>query len=92
MIYGIDISNHQGKGGIDLDKVLTKNPKTNEDELLFYCPCHGDTFYLNGERVMPENSKSARSLDSLDARVDESGKVFVKFQNFQLGTAEKKPV
>lgn len=71
---------------------VTKNPKTNEDELLFYCPCHGDTFYLNGERVMPENSKSARSLDSLDARVDESGKVFVKFQNFQLGTAEKKPV
>lgn len=28
MIYGIDISNHQGKGRIDLDKVLTKNPKT----------------------------------------------------------------
>ena len=71
---------------------MTKNPKTNEDELLFYCPCHGDTFYLDGERVLPENSKSARSLDSLEARVDESGKVFVKFQNFQLGTSEKKPV
>jgi Rieske Fe-S protein len=71
---------------------LVKNPKTNEDEVLFHCPCHNDYFYLDGERVMPESSKSARSLDSLEARVDESGKVFVKFQNFQLGTAEKKPV
>lgn len=70
----------------------TKNPSTGETETLFYCPCHGDVFYLNGERVLPENSKSARSLDSLETRVDESGKVFVKFQNFQLGTAEKKPV
>ena len=70
----------------------TKNPKTGEEEVLFYCPCHGDVFFLDGERVMPENSKSARSLDSLEARVDESGRVFVKFQNFQLGTSEKKPV
>ncbi|MBQ2040272.1 MAG: Rieske 2Fe-2S domain-containing protein [Thermoguttaceae bacterium] len=70
----------------------TKNPTTGKTEVLFYCPCHGDTFYLNGERVQPENSKSARSLDALEARVDKSGKVFVKYQNFQLGTAEKKPV
>ncbi len=70
----------------------TKNPKTGEEEVLFYCPCHGDVFFLNGERVTPETSKSARSLDSLETRVDESGRVFVKFQNFQLGTAEKKPV
>ena len=71
---------------------LTINPKTNQEETLFYCPCHGDVFYLDGERVVPENSKSARSLDSLETRVDESGKVFVKYQNFQLGTSEKKPV
>ncbi len=70
----------------------TKNPATGETETLFYCPCHGDVFYLNGDRVLPENSKSARSLDSLEARVDEAGKVYVKYQNFQLGTSEKKPV
>lgn len=69
----------------------TKNPVTNEVEPLFYCPCHGDLFTLDGERLVPEESKSARSLDSLETRV-EDGKVFVKFQNFQLGTAEKKPV
>ena len=26
-LYGIDLSNHQGKANMDLDKVLTKNPK-----------------------------------------------------------------
>ena len=69
-----------------------KNPATGETEMLFYCPCHGDAFYLNGERVQPENSKSARSLDWLETRVDEFGNVFVKYQNFQLGTSERKPV
>ena len=69
-----------------------KNPVTDEVEPLFYCPCHGDMFSVDGERIMPENSKSARSLDSLETRVDEEGRVFVKFQNFQLGTSEKKPV
>lgn len=70
----------------------TKNPATGETETLFYCPCHGDVFYLNGERIIPEQSKSARSLDLLEARVDEEGRVYVKYQNFQLGTSEKKPV
>ena len=70
----------------------TKNPDTGETETLFYCPCHGDTFYLNGDRVLPNNSKSARSLDSLEARVDENGNDFVKYENFQLGVADKKSV
>ena len=26
-LYGIDISNHQGKAGFDLDKILTKHPE-----------------------------------------------------------------
>lgn len=69
----------------------TKNPLTGETETLYYCPCHGDIFGLNGERLEPDKAKSARGLDSLEARI-ENGKVFVKFQNFQLGTAEKKPV
>lgn len=68
-----------------------KNPKTGENETLFFCPCHGDVFYLNGERVDPSTAKSARSMDSLETRV-EDGRVFVKFQNFRLGDAEKSPV
>ena len=69
-----------------------KNPKTGETETLFFCPCHGDVFTLDGERISPETAKSARSMDSLETRVDESGRVFVKFQNFRLGCADKAPV
>jgi len=69
-----------------------KNIKTGEQETLFFCPCHGDQFYLDGERVDPSVSKSARSMDSLETRVDENGRVFVKFQNFRLGDKEKAPV
>ena len=68
-----------------------KHPTSGEEQTLYFCPCHGDVFELNGERVNPETTKSARSMDSLETRI-EGGKVFVKFQNFQLGTAEKKPV
>ncbi|MBQ7813956.1 MAG: Rieske 2Fe-2S domain-containing protein [Thermoguttaceae bacterium] len=68
-----------------------KHPVSGEEQTLYFCPCHGDVFELDGERVNPETTKSARSMDSLETRI-EGGKVFVKFQNFQLGTAEKKPV
>ena len=74
---------------IKVDK--QKNPKTGEEETLFFCPCHGDIFSLDGERLS-DNPKSARSMDSLETRVDDTGRVFVKFQNFQLGCAEKAPV
>jgi len=70
-----------------------KNPKNGDkEELMFYCPCHGDMFTLSGERIDPETSKSARNMDSLETRVDENGRVFVKFQNFRLGGAEKASV
>ena len=70
-----------------------KNPKTGEMETMFYCPCHADMFSLSGERFDPSVSKSARNMDSLETRIDEAtGRVFVKFQNFRLGCAEKSPV
>ncbi len=66
-----------------------KNPKSGVVETLFYCPCHGDMFTLDGKRVDPSNSKSARDMDTLEVHVDDSGRVFVKFQNFRLGDSEK---
>ena len=75
---------------IKVDK--QKDPETGEEKTIFFCPCHGDAFDLNGERLNPETSKSARSMDSLETRVDEEGRVFVKFQSFRLGCAEKSPV
>lgn len=69
-----------------------KNPANGQQETLFFCPCHGDAFTLDGKRTSPETMKSARDMDSLEAHVDEQGKVFVKFQNFRLGDSQKAPV
>lgn len=69
-----------------------KNPKTGKTETLFFCPCHGDMFTLDGKRIDPSNSKSARDMDTLDTHINSSGKVVVKFQNFRLGDSSKVPV
>lgn len=55
----------------------------------FFCPCHNSTFALDGER---KNQIPPRNLDSLETRVDSDGRVWVKYENFQRGTAEKKVV
>ncbi len=63
-----------------------KNPKTNADEELFYCPCHAAHFDLNGQRI---DDVSPRDLDTLETRI-ENGTVFVKFENFAFGIPEKR--
>lgn len=52
----------------------------------FHCPCHNSSFTLEGERSA--DSPSARDLDTLDVKVT-VGIVWVKYQNFRTGTAEK---
>ena len=70
----------------------TKNPKTNAEEELFYCPCHAAHFDLNGARI-DAVSPSPRDLDTLETQIDvtaDKSGVFVKFQNFAFGIAEKR--
>lgn len=57
----------------------------------YFCPCHNSAFDLETGAQAP-GSPSARPLDSLETKVDEEGNVWVKFQNFQMGKAEKIPV
>jgi len=57
----------------------------------FQCPCHNSAFELNGEMIQP--SPSPRRLDDLKVSlVGEPGKeeVWVEYQNFKTGIAEKK--
>ena len=63
-----------------------KNPKTNADEELFYCPCHAAHFDLNGVRI---DDVSPRDLDALEVQIDD-GTVLVKFENFAFGIPEKR--
>jgi Rieske Fe-S protein len=54
---------------------------------IFKCPCHNSSFELDGSMIA-ENNPSPRPMDSLEWRV-EDGHVFVKYENFHPGRADK---
>jgi menaquinol-cytochrome c reductase iron-sulfur subunit len=51
----------------------------------FKCPCHASVFDINGKVL---SGPAPRGLDTLDTKV-EDGRVMVKYEVFQLGTAKK---
>ena len=57
----------------------------------FLCPCHDSQFALDGSRSDP-NSPSLRAMDSLEAEVRHGTEVWVKFQQFEAGKADKIPL
>jgi menaquinol-cytochrome c reductase iron-sulfur subunit len=57
----------------------------------FLCPCHNSTFTVTGA-IADRSSPSARALDTLEVELKGGNEVWVKFQNFQAGRAEKVPV
>lgn len=62
-----------------------------EDEHDYFCPCHNSAFdFETGKQE--RGSPSARPLDELETKVEKSGAVLVKFQNFRMGIPEKIPV
>lgn len=56
----------------------------------YHCPCHKSTFALNGERGA--KSPSPRGLDELEVDIRNETEIWIKFRNFQAGTAEKIPI
>lgn len=57
----------------------------------FLCPCHNSLFAIDGKIDDPA-SPSPRGLDTLAADVRNEREVWVTFQNFEAGKAEKVPV
>lgn len=55
----------------------------------FFCPCHASAFELNGKK---SNPVPPRDMDALDVRVDPSGAIWVKYQNFKRGVAGQEPL
>jgi Rieske Fe-S protein len=53
----------------------------------FYCPCHDSEFQKTGE--VRGKSPSLRGLDTLRVEIREGGEVWVYFENFKTGIAEK---
>ncbi len=60
------------------------------DRSRFVCPCHKSSFDLNGAVDDPA-SPSPRDMDALDVEM-RGDEVWVRFQNFLPGRAEKEPV
>jgi menaquinol-cytochrome c reductase iron-sulfur subunit len=63
-----------------------ENPQTKVEQELFYCPCHGACFDLDGKRL---NTVPPRDMDSLEVEVKD-GQVYVKFENYTFGIADKR--
>jgi menaquinol-cytochrome c reductase iron-sulfur subunit len=57
----------------------------------YYCPCHNSSFAISGQIADPK-SPSPRGLDTLEVELRNGTEVWVNFQNFQTGHAEKVPV
>jgi menaquinol-cytochrome c reductase iron-sulfur subunit len=61
------------------------------DRGFYGCPCHDSSFAVGGE-ILERSSPAARGLDSLEVEIRAEKEVWVRFQNFQAGRAEKVPV
>jgi quinol---cytochrome c reductase iron-sulfur subunit, bacillus type len=57
----------------------------------FRCPCHESTFKVDGTIDNPD-SPAQRGLDSLKVEIRNNKEVWIEFQNFQAGHAEKIPI
>jgi len=55
----------------------------------YFCPCHKSTFALDGK--IASASPAKRGLDELEVEIRNDNEVWVKFQNFLAGSAEKIP-
>lgn len=53
----------------------------------FFCPCHTSSFAVDGAVIPP--SPAARQLDALGVELREGDEVWVHFQSFKAGIAEK---
>ncbi len=61
------------------------------DRSRFVCPCHKSSFDLDGA-VDDPSSPSPRDMDTLDVEVRNGDEIWVRFQNFLPGRADKTPV
>jgi quinol---cytochrome c reductase iron-sulfur subunit, bacillus type len=62
-----------------------------DDRSRFGCPCHKSSFDLDGA-VNDPSSPSPRAMDALDVEIRNGDEVWVRFQNFLPGRADKTPV
>ncbi|MBM50416.1 MAG: (2Fe-2S)-binding protein [Roseibacillus sp.] len=59
----------------------------------YFCPCHESSFSTDGS-LAPDNTQAKRGLDTLEVigKKLEEGEVWIRFQKFKAGIAEKKAI
>jgi menaquinol-cytochrome c reductase iron-sulfur subunit len=62
----------------------------DQQNKVFACPCHSQPrFDLSGKRIDGPKSFSPRDMDELDVEIRNTNEVWVKYQTFVSGKAEK---
>jgi menaquinol-cytochrome c reductase iron-sulfur subunit len=61
-----------------------------QDRNSYLCPCHNSTFAVDG-KINDPKSPAARGMDELEATIRNGNEVWVKFQNYLAGEADKIP-
>ena len=57
----------------------------------FFCHCHESQFRSDGS--LPEGrTHSPRAMDSLETEIRNSNEIWIRFQQFQVGTSDKRPI
>ena len=54
----------------------------------YLCPCHNSTFALDG-KINDPKSPAPRGLDELEVEVRNDSEVWVRFQNYRAGVADR---
>jgi len=57
----------------------------------FICPLHNSKFAIDG-KISDHKSPAPRGMDALEVEIRNTREVWVKFQNYQAGHAEKVPI
>lgn len=65
---------------------------SDPDQRAFHCPCHNSAFAISGDKldVGGAENPSPRDMDALEAEVDASGNVWVRYEDYYTGIHEKK--
>ena len=64
--------------------------QVNQQEKKYSCPCHNSQFALDGSKSNPDNP-SPRGMDPLEVEILNGDEIWVHYQSFKTGVAERIP-
>ena len=62
----------------------------NSERKVFQCPCHDSAFLIDGD-LASVSSPAARGMDPLEVKIKNETEIWVRYQKFRSGIAERIP-